>query len=287
MILFPHLYISKTLDGISAWAFNVLPSILPFIFFTKVLGTTGTVEKFSSLFKKPCEFLFNTPQISSYVFFMSIISGYPIGAKITSDLYLNGKLSRAEAFRMTSFCSTSGPMFIIGAVGSIMLKNAMYGYIIFVSHILGAILNGIIYRKIKVKEIPFSEQHEKKSSLDLSTIVLDTSLSVISVGVIIAIFFVIITSFSPILGFLPPKTSALFEGIIEITKGCIDIAKSYNDFGKILACTFVISFGGISTILQSLTMLEKLKMPFPLFILQKFSHAVLSTLIAIPFCFLL
>ena len=147
MVIFPDLYISQTLNGITAWAFNVLPSVLPFIFLTKVLSQLGTVEKFSNIFSMPCEKLFKAHAVSSYVFLMSIISGYPVGAKMTADLYESGKITKNDAFKMTSFCSTSGPMFIIGAVGIGMLKNATFGYIIMISHIIGALLNGLLYRK--------------------------------------------------------------------------------------------------------------------------------------------
>ena len=100
MITNPSLYISKSLDGLSAWAFNVLPS----------------------------------------------------GAKMVADLYLQGKITKNDAFKMTSFCSTSGPMFIVGAVGAGMFKSAKIGYILFLSHAIGAILNGLIYRNLKIKE---------------------------------------------------------------------------------------------------------------------------------------
>lgn len=281
MITFPQLYMQRTFDGLSAWACNVLPSILPFIFFTKVLSTTGLTEKISSLFEKPCKALYKTPSISSYVFFMSAISGYPIGAKITADLYTCGKITRSDAFKMTSFCSTSGPMFIIGAVGAGMLHSAKLGYIIFISHIAGALLNGIIYRKLKIKnDTKFTNNlelgHQKQ---DLGSIVIDSTLSVLSVGAIIAVFFVVITSFSPIFNIFPSSISSVLKGLIEITKGCIDISLLSNTTFKILTCAFVISFGGISTILQSLTMLNKLNMPVWLFVVQKLTHAIFATLI--------
>lgn len=281
MIIFPELYIGQALDGISAWAFNVLPSVLPFIFFTKILSSLGIIEKFSNLFKKPTKVLFNTPSISSYVFLTSIISGYPVGAKMTADLYESGKITRSEAYKMTSFCSTSGPMFIIGAVGIGMLKNATYGYIIFFAHILGSLLNGLLYRKLKVNNDGYSSHSiEKSQQSDLSSIVLDSALSIISVGTIIAIFFIVITSFSPLFNLMPSPIACILEGIVEITRGCIDISSSLSGISAILSCTFIISFGGISTILQSITMLSKLKMPIMLFVLQKLTHAILSTIIA-------
>ena len=280
MVIFPSLYINVTLNGISAWAFNVLPSVLPFIFFTKVLTSLGIVEKFSNLFKKSCNKLFKTPPVSSYVFITSMISGYPVGAKMTADLYLSSKITKSDAFKMTSFCSTSGPMFIIGAVGIGMLKNVTFGYIIFISHILGALLNGLLYRNIKVKEEKI-EYTEKTNTQNLSTMVIDSALSIITVGTIIAIFFVVITSLSPIFNLFPPQISCVLEGIIEITKGCLDISTNIHGALSVVACTFVISFGGISTILQSITMLNSLSMPIKLFILQKVTHAILSTIISL------
>lgn len=280
MVIFPSLYINVTLNGISAWAFNVLPSVLPFIFFTKVLTSLGIVEKFSNLFKKSCNKLFKTPPVSSYVFITSMISGYPVGAKMTADLYLSSKITKSDAFKMTSFCSTSGPMFIIGAVGIGMLKNATFGYIIFISHILGALLNGLLYRNIKVKEEKI-EYTEITNTQNLSTMVIDSALSIITVGTIIAIFFVVITSLSPIFNLFPPQISCVLEGITEITKGCLDISTNIHGALSVVACTFVISFGGISTILQSITMLNSLRMPIKLFILQKVTHALFSTIISL------
>ena len=288
MVIYPQIYINQTLNGISAWAFNVLPSILPFIFFTKILTMTGMVENVSRLFMKPCKKLFNTPAISAYVFLTSAISGYPVGAKMTSDLYCQGKITKNDAFKMTSFCSTSGPMFIIGAVGIGMLKNALYGYIIFIAHILGAIINGICYKKLKIKDDNKKNSQEgNQQNGDLSSMVLDSALSVISVGVIIAIFFVVITSLSPIFNLFPLPISSVLEGLIEITRGCIDISSSISSVWSIVACTFIISFGGISTILQSLTMLNKLNMPIWLFVLQKFTHAIIASMISIIFIVLI
>lgn len=283
MVLFPQLYIKQAFNGISAWAFNVLPSVLPFMFFTKILTSLGTLDGMSKFFKKPCQSFYKTNHLSSFVFITSIISGYPVGAKMTAELYNQGQISRSDAFKMNSFCSTSGPMFIIGAVGIGMLKNATYGYIIFICHILGALLNGIFYRNFNIKD-KHTKPLQKKSvnkSLDMSNIVLDSALSIISVGTIITIFFVIITSISPIINFLPNQIVSILEGMVEITKGCLDIATSFSDKWCIVASTFVISFGGISTMIQSMSMLSTVKIPFRIIFIQKFSQALISSLLAL------
>jgi len=285
MIIFPSLYIKQAFNGITAWAFNVLPSVLPFMFFTKVLTFLGSMTGISKIFRQPCKKLYKTHEVSSFVFFTSVISGYPVGAKMTSELYNLGVITRADAFKMTSFCSTSGPMFIIGAVGIGMLKNATYGYIIFICHILGALLNGFLYRNLKVKELDGIRTSNDKTNkdLDISSIVLDSALSIISVGAIIAIFFVIITSLSPIFNLFPSQASSVLKGIIEITKGCIDVSLTFGNKWSILPTTFIISFGGLSTMMQSLSMLNSIKIPFYLILLQKLTHGILSSVLALIF----
>ena len=287
MLTSPAHYISQSLSGLSAWATSVLPSVLPFMFFTKVLSSLDVMQTLTRPFSPASKFLFKTPPISIYAFFMAIMSGYPVGSKMVADLYLQGKITKEEAFKMSSFCSTSGPMFIIGAVGVGMFKNQTIGYVLFLSHVLGAILNGLLFRNLKIKENNTNNsdendtQQSSQAKTDVSEIVLNSTLSILSVGCIITIFFIVIECFSPLLSFLPENLRFLVEGCIEITKGCIDIDTLKNIHIATIFASFVISFGGISTVLQSLTMLSKLKMPAKLFVFQKICHAVFSCLITI------
>lgn len=369
IVLNPSKYIAEGLNGLSAWTFSVLPSVLPFIFFTKALSALGQVEKVVRPFAPFSKKLFGTPPISFCTFLMAILSGYPVGSKMISDLYASGKITKVEATRMSAFCSTSGPMFIIGAVGVNMFKSAQIGYILFLSHVFSAFLNGIIFRRygekrkakseknrilkqkslnltnngkleknvsIKHSKIPyknvkkmakivdkkyekcannfevkshyfiiknfsFNKKHEKigekseknanfsqksgffkeNSSFDIGSIVLSSTTAILSVGTIITIFFIIIECFSPIFSLLPTSLSAFLKGVIEITNGCLSLSNLKNL--KLATClaSFVISFGGISTILQSLTMLQSAKIDVKIFILQKLMHATLSALITI------
>ena len=277
MLTNPSKYISASLSGISAWAFNVLPSVLPFMFFTKVLSSLDVIPKLSKPFSKVSGKLFKTPPVSIYAFFMAILSGYPVGSKLVADLYLQNKISQEDAFKMSSFCSTSGPMFIIGAVGVSMFKSAKIGYILFLSHILGAITNGICWRNFKLKNFEITQKtEEKQSQTDMSEIVLNSTLSILCVGCIITIFFIVIECLNPIFSLFTPSICAFLQGFIEITKGCISLSFLPNKFLAVLLASFVISFGGISTTLQSISMLSKTKMPIKIFVFQKLLHGIFS-----------
>ena len=149
----PAKYSTVAFNGLSVWAKVLVPSLLPFFVLTKLLASTGIIDDICKLFAPITTKLYNCPKQSAYVFLMSIITGYPVGSKLISDLYQNGQISKIQAIKTSSFCSTSGPMFILGTVAIGMFASPKMGYVILISHILGALLNGLFYRNIKDKNL--------------------------------------------------------------------------------------------------------------------------------------
>ncbi len=281
IVISPERFISSSFLGLQAFALNVLPCTLPFMILTKIIIEQGNLQKVSSCFERPFKKIFGTSSQASYVFVMSILSGYPVGAKMTADLYENGKITKTEAYRMTSFCSNSGPMFIIGTVGSLLLNNVKFGFILFISHIISALINGVLFSRIKAKN-DFTANNNtdilKKQLLTFGEIISNSTQASLNVGAIICLFFIIIEAVSPMFSLLPQQLVPLFEGCIEITRGCIDCAILQPKMACIF-CSFIISFGGISTLIQSAVMLKKLKIPMWLFSVQKLSQGIISALI--------
>lgn len=297
IVVSPDKYISVALNAILVWATNVLPALFPFMIFTRLLTATGYVEKSSRLFSPITKKLYNSPAISSYVFLMSILSGYPLGAKLTADLYSQNKITRAEAHRICCFTSNSGPMFIVGTVGVGMLVCPLAGYIILISHILSALLNGLIYRKYTTFELPNKKVFQNKKSEDVLT---ETMMSAVTssllVGGYIVIFFIItevlsslgtFVPFTNLLGKIGIETSlsnGIITGMFELTKGCLLVSASTASLAtKTSVCALLISFGGLAISFQAFAFLNKFKISKKLFFLQKTTHAIITFVI----CFLL
>ena len=80
---------------------------------------------------------------------MGITSGYPVGAKVAKDLYKDDLLTKVEAERLISFTNSSGPLFIIGAIGTGMFLDSKIGLLLFITHFLASITVGIIFRNYK------------------------------------------------------------------------------------------------------------------------------------------
>ena len=151
-ILNPSVYSKSCLNAISVWALNVLPMLLPFFIFTRIIVLICPPKK--SVLDKPFKKFYNTPNGSFLIFFLSVISGYPMGAKLISDMYENKYIDNDDALAMLSFCSISGPMFMIGTVGVSIFHSYKTGLIIMIANLLASIFNGLIFRKrIKSKQI--------------------------------------------------------------------------------------------------------------------------------------
>ena len=189
---------------------------------------------------------------------------------------------------MSSFCSNSGPMFIVGAVGTTMLISKTAGYILLVSHILGAFFNGFLYRKLKdktenKKAILFQN---KAKNLSFADIIESSCKSILIVGTIISFFFIIIEFLSLPLGFLDIKIQSLLFGLVEITKGCQMISQNFGLRLATILSSFVITFGGISTIIQSTAVLKPIGISAKIFTIEKTTQAILSCSFAIVFSYI-
>ncbi len=290
------------LDAISLWAATVLPATFPYLFITTALSglkVTGRIAgKLSPLTKR----LFNTGGLTGYAFFMSVISGYPVGAEIVGDLRSKGLLGDAEATRAAAFCSTSSPMFLIGCVGNIMFGSSMFGLFLWLCNLLSAIAVGIIFSFYKRNEKPST------AALPLTAHGFDdligdcaysSALSIIKVGGIITVFYLLTETLASI-GALKPfeallsllfgdatAAKAMTFGVFECTKGLKTLASGGLTALSLPLCAFTCGFGGLSVISQSVSCLKKAKIKTAPFFLAKVLMAVLSVIFAIIFNFFL
>lgn len=304
-VMSPKENIEACLKGLVVWATALVPALLPFFFFTKILSQLGIVEYASRYLAKFTQKFFHTSGISAYIYCMSILSGYPMGAKLTADYFEAGLIDRGQAHRITTFTSTSGPLFIIGTVGIGMFQNFKLGLIILIAHFIGAFINGILYRNYMYKPeknvITYSyQQLPQKTKNILEESMMSTIQSMLVIGGYVALFFTVITILNryhilaPIQIFLKTLfdlihiptgvATGITNGIIEITKGCLDLVGSTGNISLIcILLTGIISFGGISIACQALTFLKKFKIKVSFFLLQKTTHAMISMFV----CFII
>ena len=208
-----------------------------------------------------------------------------MGARVTSDLYKSKMISQDEVFRINSFASTSGPLFVVGAVGVGMLGSQTIGIILLISHYLGAIINGICFRNFRYQKNTVREMSIENHKSNLTDTMYSSIISILLVGGYIVIFFILIEMFSNVgvfgflsrlLFFIPSElVQGIFSGIIEVTTGCAALSTVSSFLLVPLICA-LISWGGISIHAQALTFLSSCGLPMRVFVWQKFTQCLIS-----------
>lgn len=295
LVLRPDIYMDSVLNGILLWVTAVLPALFPFFFFSGLLIKMQAVDKLGNKLSWLTTKLFHCPGSSGVIYTLSIISGYPVGAKIASEMYQNGALTSSQVMRINAFASTSGPLFIVGSVGVGMFINHTCGLIMLISHYIGALLNGILYRNYQYQQECLNKTSilNHKTQDILSNTMYDSIISILLVGGYISIFFILIdvlincgilslisVAISKILSLIGLPTTlstGLASGFFEITRGCLDLSKNGLSLNIIVpfACA-LISWGGLSIHFQALTFLNKCKIKKRIYFLQKFTQSLIS-----------
>ncbi len=135
------------------------PSLFPMMALSGLTVRTGLCRRIGRLLEKPTRVLFGLSGAFAPVVLLSLVGGYPVGARAIADLYRGGQVSRKQAERAALFCVGSGPAFLISFVGSALYGSEEIGLILLCSQVLAVILSGIALRMIGGK---ISDNSEKE-----------------------------------------------------------------------------------------------------------------------------
>ena len=306
LAIFPDLFLQSFLNGLILYATAVLPALFPFMFLTKTLTDLGVIQILVKVLDKPFYKIFRAPAIGCYILFMSAICGYPVGAKLLSDLVETGTINKNQAERLLPFSSTSGPIFVVGTVGAGMIGNKFIGFTIFGIHIAATIICAIIVGWITsffsknntVNTANIQINNEVELDKILAKNMTDTCSSVLIVGGFIATFYLfidilikfkIIVPITTLLTWLFTKlnidatiSSGISSGLIEMTRGCKDLIYNVNITKPIIISLIgIITFSGISILIQSWTFLSRAKISFKKFFCIKILQTTISIILGI------
>ncbi|WP_053956959.1 sporulation integral membrane protein YlbJ [Inediibacterium massiliense] len=311
IIKFPKESFEAAKLGIDTWFYIVFPALLPFFVGAELLISLGLVNFLGVLLEPLVRPLFNVPGEGSFILAMSVTSGYPMGVKLITQLRSNGICNKTEGQRLLSFCSTSGPLFMIGAVSIGMFKNPQLGTSIALSHYLGAIATGLLFRfyPFTIQRTSFRKKENtsiKKAFLDLFSTsnknettfgvllgkaVKNSVETLLSIGGFIILFSVIIKLLNTlgilsyisycIQSLLPiPKNicNAFIGGIFEMTVGCKALSEipHLSFLQQALFSTILISFSGFSIHAQASSLISKTDLSISIYIFSKIIHAIFS-----------
>ncbi|MCL1936118.1 MAG: sporulation integral membrane protein YlbJ [Defluviitaleaceae bacterium] len=304
IVIFPENIVNASREGLLLWLSNVLPALFPFIFGINLLMSLGITHFFGKYIGFFTKKIFNVPNVSGFAMVVGFTSGYPIGAKIISELREREEITKTQGERLLSFCNNSGPLFILGTVGTAMFQNRYIGIFILITHYISAIITGILFKYYKIgeKEKEFintkkilgkNYKIEKKENFFFifTESIVKSMGSMITIGGFIIIFNVVIeiVKISNVIYYLYifldnfitlEFLNGLIFGFIEITNGINNLNYSIS-FANILAVSCIISFGGLSIHAQSISFIAKTDMSIKIYFLGKLIHSFITFFVGI------
>ena len=279
-------FIDASRRGFLLFTTNVLPILFPFFFLTSFMTFSGIFSGTPRLLSVVTSKLYKVDGKAAPVLLLSLVGGFPTSARMLSELYERGELSRTDAIKISTFTSTTSPIFIIGTVGVALYGNVQLGVIIFVATVMGALMNGLLYRNLSFKE-DIIHEHTKShhattsNQQDISTAIsnaLTSSIqSILSVGGLIVIFFILGNQLDVLLN-LSPVFDAALSSLLEMTVG---VFKASSITPQSLIPVAILSFGGLCVGLQGMLFFRKFHMPLWFYLLYKVTHMLLSIGVAI------
>ena len=296
LVLYPKDSFFAVNEGINMCLNILVPSLFPFIFFSSLLVNSGVSKTIGKCFHFVSEYVFALPPESFSVVLLSLIGGFPVGAKGIIDLFEKKVINSEQAERMLRFCVNAGPAFILGVIGNSLINNMHVANIILISQILSSLsialasgffakkTDNINYSKIKKSDTSFIyslvNSCESSASATINMCILIIIFNVFSTFLdklqIISIF----DTISKGIG-IPEKFFKYFPQImIEVTKSCKMISQN-----GIFPCmlSFATSWGGFCVHFQIFSIVKKLKINYFNFFAFRFLNAVLSSFLVFLF----
>ncbi len=271
LIVFPDISHEGVNKGLLISANVIIPSLFPFTVCVLLLIKSKISVK--NKFLNNLTFrLFGFNFDIFIIFILSLIGGYPVGAKLISELYSQKLINKTAANIMLIYCVNAGPAFILSAVGRGMFSSYLIGVILLFSHIFSSVLMAI-FLSVKLKKIKFNTVapiHTKPFSEILVTSVADAASSMLQ----ICSFIVVFSALNSYLEYFLKNYSIInrLTYFVEVTSG---ITKTNN----IIFVSFLLGFSGASIWFQIFSITKDLKIKYLYFISGRFFHGTISSII--------
>ncbi len=230
--------------GVEICLYTVVPSLLPFFFFSILL--TSTISGMDTRLLRPIGKLFRLPAGSEPIYLIGLLGGYPVGAQCVSQAVDNGSLSPDAGAKMLAYCNNCGPAFLFGIIGSFFPEPWMI-WALWLIHILSSMFLCIFLSDRSTNASSFSQTPVSVVSA------LKQSLWIMAqVCGWIVLFRMGITFIDRWFGFyLHPTVKTALYGFLELANGCLSL-DAVSDIGqRFVLCSALIAAGGLCVTMQT------------------------------------
>ncbi len=264
----------------------MIPSLFAFTVLSVYLQASGLYRSVFRFITFPLSKLMRLDEELCAVFLLSNIGGYPVGARLLTELVKCGRISSSDAGRLLCCCYGSGPSFVIGIAGMRVFGSTAAGAVLFMAGLLSSLAIGIFVCRTgnRIKLIPAVTNYDPGAGCFVG--------SVMSAARVMFTVCVMITGFAAVTAVLDAlsiqraaeiffaaigtkeNSSAILPSLLEIS--CLQNMMPSGWYIFPL-CGALLSFGGVCVIMQICALTEG-KIPLKGFLLSRLPAAVISAI---------
>lgn len=277
-------------EGIDLCLSRVVPSVFPMMLVCVLAVECGFAQRAGKLLSPVSERLFRLPGEAAAAVLMSLVGGYPAGAKAVDELHRRGAVTGKQAARMSLFCFSAGPAFLVGAVGG-LTGSTLSGWLLMGVQAVTVILLGVI--ACRIKPLPAATRGEKipvAPCSDFSSAVVSavrkTSAAMLQVCLYVIVFAAAgaVLSAAGVSSFLENTlvclgvdrriSRAVLPVLMEVTGGCVSSVGA-----GLPMMAFAVGFGGLSVQMQVLSITGRLGVSRTAFFAMRCLQGIISALL--------
>ena len=259
------LIVNNIIDYSLLFLTKLFPVSFIFFVFSTLFINYGLIESINTLF--------NINSSKLYVFCLSLISGFPAGAKYTEELLEKELISVSDANKIIMFSHFPNPLFVLGSVGSIFNDNSLVIKVLISIIISNFIIFLFCGRCSKTKII---NRKIEDSFSDILSKAINNSFQTIFLIYGVSLFFYLISSIITKYIFINTYFYVLLNGVFDLTKGVFSTTLINSDIIKALFILVFISFGGISIHMQINSLIINSKIKYMCFVIGRIISTVLA-----------
>ena len=245
------------IQGIEMCLKVLVPSLFPFMAISSFIVRSGLSYTLGKPFKAVMRRLFALDECFAPVILLSLMGGYPVGARGISALYQSGAVSEEQAKRAAMFSICSGPGFLINFVGMSLYNNKTVGLIIMISQVISVLVIGIALGLFNRKKINTSKKEISHKIMPIGNSMVEAAYDGAR-GILNICAFVVL--FSAVTGILVSITGdGIFRNIILCTLEVCSAVTALSASCPVEAVAFATGFGGLSVHFQIFSSLGSLK----------------------------
>lgn len=277
-------------EGLYQWASKMVPTLFPFMMISSIMVYSGADLELGRMLSHVLRKIYRYSSYGLYAIFMGFFCGFPMGAKVVSDLYDKEKISKSEAEALLAFCNNIGPAYFMGIIMPLLRACGYHNTLPFVFGMYGIpAIYGIVIGRFHAARTEMTgvtmkssrgEEHSLAATLKKSCVDNTQSFIVLGGYITFANAFRIFLDFMPLSG----NCKNILSSFLEIIGGVQAIyTTTLLPNQKVFWVMTALCFGGISCILQTSSFLEKSGLPISHYL----KHKVLATLISAAYYWLL